>query len=78
MGKWRTRVWGMGNYAGRFGSADHPIRVGYSPGNTGLWIVNFEYGELQTNGAIDCTQITGYIDKQPVRFWGSAKRSRPG
>ena len=42
------------------------VGLGYSPGNTGLLKINYEYGELQTNGSVDGLKNNGNLAKQAI------------
>jgi RHS repeat-associated protein len=42
------------------------IALGTSANNTGLWRVNYELGELQTNGSVDTSKNNGNVAKQTI------------
>ena len=46
------------------------ISMGHSVGDGSLMKLNYEYGELQTNGTVDATKNAGNIAKQTVNFSG--------
>ena len=48
------------------------IAMGHSIGDGAMMKLNYEYGELQTNGTVDATQNAGNIAKQTVTFSGLA------
>ncbi|MBK8813159.1 MAG: RHS repeat protein [Acidobacteria bacterium] len=48
------------------------ITMGYSVGDGSHLKLNYEYGELQTNGTVDATENAGNIAKQTVNFSGLA------
>jgi len=42
------------------------VGLGNSATDTGQWRVNYEYGELQTNGTVDSTKNNGNLAKQTI------------
>jgi RHS repeat-associated protein len=48
------------------------LTVGYSVGDGSLLRLDYDYGELQTNGTVDSTQNAGNIAKQTESFSGLA------
>lgn len=48
------------------------IAMGHSIGDGTMMKLNYEYGELQSNGTVDATQNAGNIAKQTVTFSGLA------
>jgi RHS repeat-associated protein len=49
------------------------LALGTSPADTSLWKLNYDYGELQSNGVdVDSTKNTGGIAKQTISFAGLA------
>ncbi|MGB7202045.1 MAG: RHS repeat-associated core domain-containing protein [Pyrinomonadaceae bacterium] len=63
-GKWETAS---------FNSRLQPVQLGLgaSIADTGLWKVNYEYGELQTNGTVDALKNNGNIAKQSLTVPGT-------
>lgn len=57
----------------QFNSRLQPVQLGLgaSVGNSGLWKVNYEYGELQTNGTVDAGKNNGNIAKQTLTVPGT-------
>ncbi len=49
----------------------YELGLGNSATNAGLWKVNYEYGELETNGTVDATKNTGNIGKQTLTIPGA-------
>lgn len=47
------------------------LGLGVSIGDTGLWRVNYEYGELQTNGTVDAVKNNGNIARQTLTVPGT-------
>ncbi len=56
-----------------FNSRLQPVQLGLgaSMADTGLWKVNYEYGELQTNGSVDVVKNNGNIAKQTLNVPGT-------
>jgi RHS repeat-associated protein len=48
------------------------LSLGTVSGDTSLWKLSFEYGELQTNGSVDGTKNNGDMGKQTITFAGQA------
>jgi YD repeat-containing protein len=48
------------------------IAMGHSIGDGTMMKLNYEYGELQSNGTVDATQNAGNIAKQTITFSGLA------
>lgn len=46
------------------------LGLGYSSANSGLWKVNYDYGELDAGGNVDTAKNTGNIAKQTLSFNG--------
>ncbi len=46
------------------------LALGTSPTDTSLWKLNYEYGELNTDGTVDVAKNTGNIAKQTISFAG--------
>ncbi|MFN0140404.1 MAG: RHS repeat domain-containing protein [Pyrinomonadaceae bacterium] len=63
-GKWETAS---------FNSRLQPVQLGLgaSVADTGLWKVNFDYGELLTNGTVDSVKNNGNIAKQTLTVPGT-------
>ncbi len=49
----------------------YELGLGNSATNASLWKVNYEYGELQSNGLVDTAQNTGNIAKQTLTIPGA-------
>ncbi|MDQ3801506.1 MAG: hypothetical protein M3384_18955, partial [Acidobacteriota bacterium] len=49
------------------------LALGASNGDGSLWKLNYEYGELQTNGTVDTAKNTGNIARQTLSFNGLAQ-----
>ncbi|MEQ1606466.1 MAG: RHS repeat-associated core domain-containing protein [Pyrinomonadaceae bacterium] len=62
-GKWETAKFNTRQQVTELG-------LGASSADAGLWKVNFEYGELQSNGTVDAVKNTGTIAKQTLTFAG--------
>ena len=63
-GRWETA-----KFNARLQTAE--LGLGSSATDTGLWKVNYEYGELQTNGSVDTTKNNGNIGKQTLTIPGT-------
>lgn len=63
-GKWETAS---------FNSRLQPVQLGLGASATdyGLWKVNYEFGELQTNGSVDVAKNNGNIGKQTLTVPGT-------
>ena len=63
-GKWETTS---------FNARLQPVQLGLGASATdyGLWKVNYEYGELQTNGTVDLVKNNGNIAKQTLNVPGT-------
>jgi RHS repeat-associated protein len=46
------------------------LALGSSDGDGSLWKLNYEYGELESNGTVNTTKNTGNIARQTVSFAG--------
>ncbi len=57
-----------------FNSRLQPVQLGLGASSTdaGVWKVNYEYGELQTNGTVDATKNSGNIGKQTLTIPGTS------
>ena len=47
--------------------------LGVSEANLNLWKLNYEYGELNTNGTVDAVKNTGNLAKQTISFDGASQ-----
>lgn len=64
-GLWETAQFNTRNQVEELG-------LGSSPTDTGLWKINYSYGEIDDNGNYDPTKNTGNIAKQTLSFSGLA------
>jgi len=58
-GRWETTEYNSRQQARKVG-------LGASAGHTGIWQVDYELGELQTNGTVDATKNSGNVAKQTI------------
>ncbi len=63
-GKWETAKFNSQNQVTELG-------LGSSSTDTSIWKVNYEYGELQTNGTVDPLKNTGNIARRTLTIPGS-------
>jgi RHS repeat-associated protein len=64
-GRWETAQFNTRQQVTQLG-------LGTSASNTSLWRVDYEYGELQTNGTVDSARNTGNIARQVLTIPGTS------